>query len=662
VRRQAAALRINERRRVIIFPRMPTDFLSEYADKPLDGKYRIIERLGAGGMGEVFKVEHTYLGAIRVVKIIRAQIASSSDAHDRFLREARVATKIQHPNVATLHDFSALPDGSHYMVWEFIDGENLAQVLKRRGTLPARHAVRITMEALAGLDAIHRAGIVHRDISPENIMITRDNDGEERVKIIDLGVAKSSDADTMGMTQTGMFVGKFRYSSPEHVGFMNSGEKIDGRADLYSLAIVLYEMLTGRPPFEATSPHEYILHHSRDEYLHSHDLDRVGGTELQGVLAKALDRDRNRRFATAREFAEALARIVPALPDEASATMIVPVDGDSTTRLSSAARQTLGTTPPQPTTVRTNSPAGPMPTMQSASPFVTPPTVRANIPASPPTVAVPVGASQTVIDPVPMPPQRRRSVLVPLLIVFVLLGLLGVAAVVAFLHFRGNAATPVAATSAPAPAGRPSQTTIDVAQPPATTSSATAPATVSELSSTSATATTATAAPQPATATVASQPRRRQERVEQPATPQPAPAEAEPEAAPAPTPAPASSAMYREGGDGGANDAALASLRQQLSGTSRVYVTGGDAEMLKQLTDALRGKGVDIGGEDIPIAIRFTGSVDRGRLGRKHRSATATVRKNGRPIFEYKMPSEEYRVGDTPAEAFARIVLEAMGK
>src|SRR3954453_17400879 len=117
-----------------------TDFLREYADKPIDGKYRIVQRLGIGGMGEVFKVEHTFLGSTRVVKIIRAQISSSSDAHDRFLREARLATKVQHPNVATLHDFSALPDGSHYMVWEFIEGQNLAQVLKQRGMLAARLA------------------------------------------------------------------------------------------------------------------------------------------------------------------------------------------------------------------------------------------------------------------------------------------------------------------------------------------------------------------------------------------------------------------------------------------------------------------------------------------------------------------------------------------
>src|SRR6266566_1270641 len=268
-----------------------TDFLREYADKPIDGKYRIISRLGAGGMGDVYKVEHTFLGATRVIKVVRPQISDSGEAHDRFLREARLATKIHHPNVATLHDFAALPDGSHYMVWEFIDGENLAQVMRRRGVLPPREAVDIMKQALAGLDAIHRAGIVHRDISPENVMITHETDSHERVKIIDLGVAKSDDSDTGTMTKTGIFVGKLRYCSPEHLGFLAEGQKIDGRADLYSLAIVFVEILTGRPPFEATSPHQYILHHSRDEYLISPDLDRItGNPALQTVLARALDR------------------------------------------------------------------------------------------------------------------------------------------------------------------------------------------------------------------------------------------------------------------------------------------------------------------------------------------------------------------------------------
>ena len=135
----------------------------------VDNKYEIVERLGAGGMGEVYKAVHTYLGSTRVIKVVHPNISGNEDARNRFLREARAATKVQHPNVATLHDFSGLPDGSHYMVWELIDGENLAQRLRTRGTLSPSEAVRVTQQALEGLEAIHRAGIIHRDISPENV-------------------------------------------------------------------------------------------------------------------------------------------------------------------------------------------------------------------------------------------------------------------------------------------------------------------------------------------------------------------------------------------------------------------------------------------------------------------------------------------------------------
>src|SRR4051794_13467009 len=447
-----------------------TDFLREYADKPIDGKYRIVQRLGIGGMGEVFKVEHTFLGSTRVVKIIRAQISSSSDAHDRFLREARLATKVQHPNVATLHDFSALPDGSHYMVWEFIEGQNLAQVLKQRGMLAPRHAVRIAIQALAGLEAIHRAGIVHRDISPENLMITHAGEGDEFVKIIDLGVAKAAESE-VAMTQTGMFVGKFRYASPEHLGFLPAGERIDGRADLYSLAVVLFEMVTGRPPFEATSPHEYIIHHSRDEYVSSPDLDRItGNPALQKVLARALDRDRNRRFATAREFSEALAAIESTLPDEPPAAP-APFDADATMKT----QRTMGgqtIAPPSadaPPTIITSTPPPP--------PIAPPVTRQATVPARPvppPPPPPAPDAPPTVIDPMPMPPPAPRSntgtIIAVSIIVLLLLGAMGVAGVMAFMKFRSSfggttTATTASTTTTPPITAKPSQTSVDVTPP-----------------------------------------------------------------------------------------------------------------------------------------------------------------------------------------------------
>jgi len=649
-----------------------TDFLREYADKPIDGKYRIIQRLGIGGMGEVFKVEHTFLGSIRVVKIIRAQISGSTEANERFLREARLATKVQHPNVATLYDFSALPDGSHYMVWEFIEGENLAQLIRRTGTLSPRHAVRIAIQALAGLDAIHRAGIVHRDISPENLMITHAADGSEFVKIIDLGVAKATESD-VAMTQTGMFVGKFRYASPDHLGFLNAGEHIDGRADLYSLAIVLYEMVTGRPPFEATSPHAYIIHHSRDEYLNSPDLDRITGSPaLQTILARGLDRDRNKRFATAREFADALIAVERDLPDEAGKTVTGTFDPDATMRTertrngqtAAAAGMASDIAPPARTVPAQAEPAaGQRPTVATAG-GIAPATIASTVPSSyspppPPPPSAPAPPTLAATMPGAAPKRSNTGLIIAItLIALLLFGALAVLAVWRFWPRSTVTTTSTTSTTATATvaSAKPSSTTLDVTQPQPVLVDNTSTATTITSSSQATVPTTTTARTSPVIPTTTTTHGLKPPPV-QPEEPAPVEETAEPE----PETAPANAQTYREKGDGNANDAALASLHQQIAGTTRVYLSGGDAEMIKQLSDALRGRGITLA-EGAPVEIRFTGSVNSHGFGRKSRSGNATIKKNGRPIFQYVMPREDYRVGDSPAEAFARILADALAR
>ena len=558
-----------------------TDFLRQYADHPVDGKYRIIERLGAGGMGEVYKVEHVFLKATRVIKVIRPQISESEDAHDRFLREAQLATKVHHQNVATLHDFSALPDGSHYMVWEFIDGENLAQLIRRRGVLAPGYAIRLAVQALNGLEAIHRAGIVHRDISPENLMITRD----DQLKIIDLGVAKGEEGD-YAATRTGIFVGKLRYSSPEQLGFLPEGEKIDGRADLYSLAIVAYEMLTGRPPFEATSPHQYILHHSRETQVLNLDLARLpGGAELQEVLARALDRDRNKRFASAKEFADALEKV----------SLKVPTQEDDTLRL---------TPPPQraATTVRTD--------FKQASP-----------------------AAPTIVA---KPPRRQTGLF---LIIIVLIFAFGAFAT---WHFMSRPQAVVTNTiAAPQPRPQPAQP-VPVPQPTTTTVEVTPPA------------------PEPVPVPVP--------------VPVPAPKKPAPAPIPTPTPAPApaprepesvasteTTPTFTENGPSTRNDEAITFGRSRLSGVTRVSLDArGDADLIKELSDSLRRLNLTVT-DGAEVTIRFYGKVTHLRFGRKQRAAEASILKRGQTIFHYEMKPEEYRVGDNPAEAFARVMSDIFG-
>src|SRR5687767_10444632 len=308
-----------------------TDFLRRHLEAPIDGKYQILSRLGIGGMGEVYNVLHVHLNSIRVIKLMRSQIAGDSGANERFLREARLATRINHPSVATLFDFSTLEDGSHYMVWEYIEGINLHELIDQRGPLSPKYAAQLAAQALHGLDAIHRAGIVHRDISPENLMITRDAEGEERVKVIDLGIAKQWDTED-NKTKTGMFVGKWKYCSPEHLGMLSAGERIDGRADLYSFGIVLYEMLTGVPPFQADTPHAYLLMHSneRPRALREVNPSVTAPPELEAVILRALEKDRSKRFATAREFAQAVERLIPTLSDTAGAPPPLPLEAEVT--------------------------------------------------------------------------------------------------------------------------------------------------------------------------------------------------------------------------------------------------------------------------------------------------------------------------------------------
>src|SRR5258708_28819960 len=151
-----------------------TVFQRTYASRLLDGKYQILDRLGIGGMGEIFKVRHIHLNELRVIKIMRPNVASDDQGLQRFLQEARTSTMIKHKNLAMLYDFSTLDDGSYYMVWEFIDGTNIQKWIGQNGPVPPRLAVEISIQALNGLEHLHSMGLIHRAISPENIILSPD--------------------------------------------------------------------------------------------------------------------------------------------------------------------------------------------------------------------------------------------------------------------------------------------------------------------------------------------------------------------------------------------------------------------------------------------------------------------------------------------------------
>jgi serine/threonine protein kinase len=209
------------------------------------GRFRIEREIGTGGMGTVYLATHLGLERPVAVKIIRREFAGDADVADRFLREARTMAKLRHPNAAMIFDAGNLPDGRHFIVMEFVEGETLSQALARQGRFSATEAVDIATQICDVLEEAHRLGIVHRDLKPSNILL-----GKRGVCVLDFGVAKvlASSAEsthTHASTGSGQIVGTPRYMSPEQC----LGQRVGARSDLYSLGILLYEMLAGRPPF-----------------------------------------------------------------------------------------------------------------------------------------------------------------------------------------------------------------------------------------------------------------------------------------------------------------------------------------------------------------------------------------------------------------------------
>ncbi len=294
----------------------------------LDGKYEILDKLAEGGMGQVYRARHIHLDEIRIIKVTKPDPLGEGTEPRRFQEEARIATLVRHPNVAALYDFSRLPDGSFYMVWEFIDGVTLEEWLRRHGPMPAGRALGVARQVLAGLSEIHAQGIVHRDLAPDNIMLREVAGGRLQAKIIDLGIAKRVASDAMPMTGTGMFLGKLKYCSPEQAGALPRGETLDGRSDLYSFGAVLYEMLTGRPPFEAETPEGYLGKHlhTPPPSLDTSRLPAQVGAPLAAILKRALEKSRGRRFQDAEEFRQAVADLEAAAsgPDDTAATTVLP--------------------------------------------------------------------------------------------------------------------------------------------------------------------------------------------------------------------------------------------------------------------------------------------------------------------------------------------------
>ncbi len=269
--------------------------------------YDVVGKLGEGGMGAIYRVRHRLLEQERVVKILRPHLGGDADFRARFLREAQLVARLRHPNLALLHEFALAESGAGCIVMEFIEGLSLRDVLETSGPPSLGLTLEIARQGLEALGYLHRNGILHRDISTDNLMLTRDHDGAPLVKLIDLGIARrTGDAQQTRLTATGAFLGKVRYAAPEMFG--GDSTAVDPRADLYSFGIVLYELLTGVIPIAGEDANSLIAGHLFQPPRPFAESGREGRVPelVRAAVLRALAKRGEDRFATATEFQAAL--------------------------------------------------------------------------------------------------------------------------------------------------------------------------------------------------------------------------------------------------------------------------------------------------------------------------------------------------------------------
>ncbi len=283
--------------------------MADLVGKVFERKYRLVRLLGEGGMGAVYEAEHTILNRTVAVKVMHPVIATNPIAVDRFFREAQAASAIGHPNIIEIFDVGKDDDGEVFMVMELLRGESLEALLDKRGRLPAPRTIEIILQVLSALHAAHHKGIIHRDLKADNVFLAVDARLREEVKILDFGIAKvqGSDFDTdMGLTKTGTVLGTPHYLSPEQA---RGGKNIDHRIDIWTVGVLMYEMLTGEMPFEGENYNEILSKVLLDEPTPINELVPEVPKGLVAVVEKALTKDRDERYVTVSEMIEDLMKL-----------------------------------------------------------------------------------------------------------------------------------------------------------------------------------------------------------------------------------------------------------------------------------------------------------------------------------------------------------------
>jgi len=358
------------------------------------GKYEVKEKIGTGGMASVYRAQHLAFNEVVAMKVVSQKLMEDEGFLKRFKTEAVVTRKLEHPNAVRVEDFDTLEDGRPFMAMEYVNGRILRHILVDKKVLPAVRAVNIARQACAALAAAHALGITHRDIKPDNILLVENPDGTDTVKVLDFGIAKIREGSTefgagYTPTQTGLVVGTPQYLSPEQA-MGKHGAEVDGRADLYALGVVLYEMLTGQLPFHSDTTIGLLMHHIHTVPTPAHylkpDLNIPPAISL--VLTKALEKDPAKRFQTADEMLTALS---------------APQNWASTAVMGSESLQ--NTTAPVPTPVAPNA------TVPITSPQIKAPAAPAPVATA---AAVATPAKEAVPEPEPPPsieaPRPRPAV------------------------------------------------------------------------------------------------------------------------------------------------------------------------------------------------------------------------------------------------------------
>jgi len=330
-----------------------------YLGRDIAGQFRVIEKIGSGGMGAVYKAEQPEMRRFVAIKILHSRYLSRKDLVTRFKREARAMSHLSHPNTARVFLYGQLEDGACYFVMEYLEGRNLAQTVRREGPMEPNRAINVMIQACGALEEAHRSGIVHRDLKPENIFLTAQGGIEDFPKLLDFGLAKISERQmrpgSLILTQEGMVFGTPEFMSPEQA----RGETLDGRSDIYSLGIILYELLTGKLPFEAGQPMEYIQKHIKEPPIPLAERmpDREFPRGLEEVLMKTLAKDPAHRFQSASEMANALKMVargrvmtgaMRALPSDPSPEPVQPAPQPTPAHAGNTGPTPQLSAPPQP--------------------------------------------------------------------------------------------------------------------------------------------------------------------------------------------------------------------------------------------------------------------------------------------------------------------------